>query len=316
MAEKKTALWKRVLAYTAFSFVALIVMFFVTFPYDALKDRIHLEAENQGLAVDIGSMGPGFFAIRAKNVEFAKKSTTEVPNETLKIDSVSIGPTLFPPGIGVTAKIFGGSIFAQVAGLAGNKLRLDANDLDLSKGNLKGYTGIDFAGVVDFHFDLTIPKSEAVGAGPAEPDLAQANGSISLDTKGLTVNGGTLAIVIPQYGSDPTPLDLPKIMFGDISGRVKIEKGLGTIGELSGKSQDIEMQASGTLKLAGRLINGALRGAEYSEPNLEIRFKPDSEFQKRLGMIGMAISAVPSDPKDPTWRKGTLSGYLNRPKFP
>lgn len=315
MAEKQTALWKRILGYAAFSFVALLITFFLTFPYDALRDRIRTEADAQGLVIRMGSLGPGFFALNASNVELSKKSTTEVPNESLKIDKLSVGPTFFPPGVGVTAKMFGGKVAVKVAGLSGNHVRIDADELDLAKGNLKGFSGVDFSGTLAAHVDLTIPVSAAVGTGPSEPDLTQANGTMSLDTKGLTINGGTLTVPIPQFGPEPTPLDLPKIVLGDISGNVKFEKGLGTFSDFAGHSPDIEMQVSGTLKLAGKILAGQLRGAEYSEPNMEIRFKPDPEFQKRLGLIGSALSVVGSDPKDPTWRKGTLTGYLNRPKF-
>ena len=69
MVEKPTALWKRILGYVAFAIFALIITFFLTFPYDALKDRIRTEADAQGLVVRMGSLGPGFFALRAKNVE-------------------------------------------------------------------------------------------------------------------------------------------------------------------------------------------------------------------------------------------------------
>ncbi len=316
MAERQFKLWQKVIGYAAFTIVAVIITFFLTFPYDALKDRLRVEAERSGYAVRIGSMGPGFFTVRAKNVEISKVSTNDVPNEALKIDSLSVGPTLIPPGFGVNAKVFGGALAVRISGLAGNHIRIDADDLDMSKGNIKGFSGIDFSGTVDAHLDVVIPTTAAAAGGAAEPDLTQANGTIALDTKNLTINGGTMSIAIPQYGPEPTPLDLPKIVLGDISAKVKIDKGVGTLNDFAGKSSDLEMQASGSIKLVGKVVQGQLRGAEYSEPNMEIRFKPDPEFQKRLGMIGAGLSMVPSDPKDPAWRKGNLTGYVNRPKFP
>jgi type II secretion system protein N len=103
-------------------------------------------------------------------------------------------------------------------------------------------------------------------------------------------------------------MDMPKIVLGDLNGKVKFDKGAGTIEELKGKSTDVELAITGTMKLAKRV--------EYSEPNLEIRFKTDPEFVKRLGLIGGGLSMVPPDSKDPNWRLGRLSGYLNRPRFP
>ena len=308
MATKTIPTWQRVIGYVAFAVVALIASFFLTFPYDALSDRVKMEADAAGYYLRIGSMGPGFFSIRAKNVQVSKKAAAnaETPPEALQIDSISVGPTLFPPGIKVGASLLGGSASARVSGVSNINLKANLDELNLAQGNVKGFSGIDFAGEIDAAIEMQIPKV-AVGSGPAEPDFSAANGTISINTRGLTVNGGTATVSIPMYGPEPTPLDLPKIVVGDLSGKVKIEKGLGTVDEFKSKSADLEIGATGTLKLAKRF--------EYSEPNLEIRFKPDAEFQKRLGLIGSALSMVGADPKDPTWRMGKLTGMLGRPNF-
>lgn len=306
MAEKRIALWKRILLYAGFSLVALFAAFFITFPYDALQDRLKLEADDAGYNLKVGSMGPGFFAVRASDLFIAKKigPNEEKPPEAMKIDRVSVGPTLFPPGVGVNASLLGGSLTVRVS--ATGSVHVEGEDLDLTKGNLKGFSGIDLAGKIDTKLDLSIPKS-SVGAGPSEPDLGQATGSFAISARGLTINGGTVSVPLPMYGPEPTPLDLPKIAFGDLAGHVKFEKGAGTIDEFKSHSSDLETGISGTLKLAKKM--------EYSDANLEIRFKPDPEFQKRLGMIGSALSFVGPDPKDPSWRMGRLTGMLGRPNF-
>lgn len=307
MADKKPRLWLRIVGYSAFSVFALLVAFFLTFPYEAAKDRVRMEADAAGFFVRIGSMGPGFFAVRAKDVRISKKADTEPPPEPLELESVSVGPALFPPGLKVKVNGLGGSITTVVSGFSNVHLAVDAEDIDTAKGNLKGFSGIDFGGVVNAHLDLTLPKGQAAGSAPAEPDLSQASGTVSLATKGLAINGGTANIPIPQFGPEPTPIDLPKIVIGDLAGKVKIEKGTATVEELKNVSPDIELAVSGTLKLARRL--------PYSEANLEVRFKPDPEFQKRLGMLGSALSFVGPDPKDPAWRLGRLTGYIGRPQF-
>ncbi|MFZ5445322.1 MAG: type II secretion system protein GspN [Myxococcota bacterium] len=307
MAEKKTSLWKRIVGYVAFSLFALVVTFFLTFPYDALKDRVRLEADNAGYFLRIGKMGPGLFAVRASEVQVSKKSNAEPPPEAMKIDSVSIGPSLFPPGLAVKVNVLGGTVVTRVSGFGTTRIKVDADELDLTRGNLKGFSGIDFAGQIEAHVDLSIPRAAAAGNAPAEPDLSQASGTVSLATKALAINGGTANITIPQFGPEPAPVDLPKIVFGELTGKIKIDKGAATVEEFKSKSSDLELAISGTMKLAKRL--------EYAEPNLEIRLKPDPEFQKRLGMIGSAISFIGADPKDPTWRLGRLTGYLGRPQF-
>ena len=73
--EKKTALWKRIRGYSAFSVFALLLSFFLTFPYDTLKERAQAAGDPLGYVVKIDSIGPGFFAFNFKGVRIAKKAT-------------------------------------------------------------------------------------------------------------------------------------------------------------------------------------------------------------------------------------------------
>lgn len=316
MAEKKPSLWKRIVGYTLFALFSLVATFFLTFPYETAKDTLRGLAMAQGYALRIGSLGPGFFAVRASKVELSKLQVGPDPvlgdnapaPVPMMIDSLSVGPTLFPPGLGVKLNLLGGDISGRVTGLGNTKrLRVDVEDLDLSKGNLKASSGIDLSGEIEAHLDLSVPFSPAAPNMPAEPDLAQASGSMSLETKGLAINGGTANITIAQFGPDPTPVDLPKIVLGEMTGKVKIEKGAAAIEDFKSKSADLELGVGGTVKLAKRL--------EYSEPNVEVRVKVDPEFQKRLGLLGSVFSMLGPDPKDPTWRLGRLTGYVGRPQF-
>jgi type II secretion system protein N len=306
MAEKTIATWKLALAYSVFALFSLVVGVMLTFPYDVLKSRVRSAAEEAGYQVDMASLGPGFFSVRATRVELKKAGDANKTAEPLRLDSVSVSPTLFPPGVSVSARALGGSLNVRAGGLSGVRVKVDAEDLDLSKGNMKGFTGMDLSGTVDAHVDLTVPASQ-VGSGPSEPDLSAAGGTVKLETHGVAVNGGSLNIPLPGYGPEPVPLDLPKIVLGDLSGSLKFEKGLGTVEELKSHSADLDLQVTGTLKLAKR--------AEYSEPNLDIRVKADPEFQKRLGLVGSALSMIAADGSDPSWRKGKLTGSLGRPQF-
>lgn len=308
MADRTLKPWQRGLAYAAFGMFALVVAFFITFPYDALKERIRNEADAAGFFVRIGSMGPGFFSVRASDLLLSKKAApdAQTPPEPLHIDSVSVGPTLFPPGVSVKAKLLDGSVTAKVGGFSTLSVSVSIDDLDVSKGNMKGFSGIDLAGTIQGEIDLKVPRA-SVGGQPPEPDFGQATGTVSIDTKALTVKGGTINMVLPMYGAEPTPLDLPGIALGDLDVKLTFDKGAGKIDELHTKSSDLEVQATGTLKLAKRL--------EYSEPGMEIRIKAEPEFVKRLGLIGSALSMIGPDPKDPNFRMGRLTGYLGKPNF-
>jgi type II secretion system protein N len=307
MAPKQTALWKRILGYSAFAIVALVLMFFITFPYDALRDRIRVEADNAGYFVRVGSMGPGFFSVRASDVKISKKSDADPPPEAMQIDSLSIGPSLFPLGVKVAAGVLGGTVTTRVGAFGSTRVVVDVDGLDLTKGNLKGFSGVDFGGTIDAHVDLTLPKTAAGPNAPAEPDLSQASGTISITTGSLAINGGQANIAIPQFGPEPTPIDLPKIVLGDLTGKITIEKGSAKFDDFKSKSPDLELNLTGAIKLAKKF--------DYCEPQLEVRVKPDPEFQKRLGLLGSALSMIGTDPKDPSWRMGKLTGYVSRPQF-
>jgi type II secretion system protein N len=303
--KKRTVL--KVFGYVTFTVMSLLVCFFLTFPYDALKDRIRLEADAAGYFLKIGSIGPGFFTVKLKDVEVSKKADTDPPPESLKIDAVSVGASLFPPGIKVHIDAFDGDIVARVSGITNNRYRLDADGLDLSKGNIKGFSGIAFSGTVNATVDVTIPRTSVDPKIPAEPDLSAASGSVNINTNALTINGGTANITIPQFGAEPTPVDLPKIGIGELIGKIKVDKGVVTFDEFKSKSADFESKILGTIKLAKRF--------EYSEANLDIKLKPEPEFQKNLGMIGSAFSMLGPDAQDPNWRAGKLTGTLGRPQF-
>lgn len=302
MADKKTRLWKRIVGYLAFTLLALLLTFFLTFPYEALKERVRLEADALGYVVRIDRMGPGAFAVRASDVQVSKKSDSDPPPEALRIDSLSVRPSLFPPGLVIRLGLLGGSVVARASALGAPRIRVDVEDVDLSKGNLKGFSGIDFAGQLEAHLDLSSPS----GAG-SEPDLSAASGAITFQAKGLAVNGGKVNIVIPQYGPEPGSYDLPKVAFGELSGKLKIEKGTATIEEFKSSSNVLESTLAGTVKLAKRL--------EYSEANIDLRIKPDPELIKQLGVYALGLSRIGTDAKDPNWRSGRVTGYLGSPKL-
>jgi type II secretion system protein N len=298
MPEPRKRRLLRILGYVAFTLFSLVAGLFLSFPYDALRERLRTEADRSGYFLRIASVGPGLAAVRASQIQLSKKAETDPPPQALVIERASFGPSLWPPGLGIKMRALGGTVALTISG---SRLRLDAEGIDLSQGNLKGFTGVDLSGAVDGHLALTVPRLAT------DPDLTQASGELRLDAKDLAVNGGNVSIAIPQFGPEPTPLDLPKILLGNVSVRVKIEKGAATVEDFRAKSADIEANVSGTVKLAKRL--------EYAEPNLEVRFKPDPEFQKRLGLLGSALSMAGADPKDPSFRMGRLTGYLGRPQF-
>ncbi|PTL80441.1 type II secretion system protein GspN [Vitiosangium sp. GDMCC 1.1324] len=316
-AETKIARWKLALGYGAFSLVAFVLCLFLTFPYDTLRRRAVDAAADAGYALRIGSLRPGLRGLTATQVRISKVPNGMTPElhgmlasnasmlpgpeelgEPLNIDSVAVRPSLLPLGVAFHAGLLGGSISGNVGGLSDVQVSVKLSDLDPSGGNLKGFSGMDLTGKLNGSLNLTLPKTRG------QPDLSQANGQLTLDSKGLLIQGGN--ITVPMYGQ-PTPMDLPKIALGDIDARIKIEKGQGTVEALQAKSEDLEIQGSGTVKLGQRL--------DVSQPDMDFKLRAEPEFVKRLGLLGAGLSILPADKTDPKFRVAHLSGFFNRPTF-
>jgi type II secretion system protein N len=297
--ETKTQRWRRPAGYACFALASFVFGLYVTFPYDVLKRRIASDAGDNGLYVKMGSLGPGLFGITASHLEVSKKmdATEDKPPAPLQIDSVAIRPSLFPLGIAMRAKLLHGTVSAAL-GLVGDlKIRAALDDLSLQDDNLKAFSGVNLQGHASAQLSLDIPKTAPSKTATPEPDLSQAAGSLTLDMSDLQVNGGTIGFQ-----------DLPKVVVGDIDGKIKFEKGLGTVERLHTKSDELEVGVTGTLKLARRF--------DFSEPNATVRFKAQPDLLKRIGLIAAGISMLPADPQSPDFRTLRVQGFLGRPSSP
>jgi type II secretion system protein N len=315
--ENKIARWKLVLGYGAFAVVAFFLCLMLTFPYDSLR-RIAVEAAaDSGFALHIGSLRPGLRGLTATNVRLHKTphgitpelrtlllSARGVPagseelGEPLHVASVAVRPSLFPLGVAFHADVLDGNISGSVGGIKDVRVAVRMNGLDASGGNLPAFSGMNLEGTLNGSLTLTLPRNRG------QPDLAQASGELALDTQSLLIKGGT--IIVPMYGQ-PTPVDLPRISLGDFTARIHIDKGQGTVEALQTKSEDLELQGSGTLKLAQRL--------DLSQPDMDFKLRAEPDFVNRLGILGAGLSVLPTDKADPKFRVAHLSGFLNRPNF-
>ena len=319
--DSKTARWKLVVGYTAFALVAFVLCLLLTFPYDAVRTRIVTEAASQGLAVRIDGLRPGLSGVTATNVRVSKPPVPlgadsvaalargesgglgpEELGEALTFDSVALRPALFPPGVVVNAKAMGGTVHVNVGGLSGTSLDVDVDGVQAGGGNLPRYTGVDMEGTLNARISLKAPGTLIRGQAV---DWSQASGTVALNTQGLTIKGGKAAI--PMGGGPGMPMDLPRMVLGELKGDLQFDKGLGTVKDLNLKSEDLEGQGSGTVKLGKRLA--------YSELGLDVRLKFEQAFQQRLGPLAIAVNMLPVDRENPGYRGGRLTGMVSSPRF-
>ena len=322
-AESKPEKRKRALGYALFAVAAFALCMMLTFPYGALRARLVTEAAAQGWALKVGGLRPGLFGLTATDVRLSRPPGGIRPElvaalatnaagspllapaelgEALHVDSLALRPALFPPGVAFRASLLDGTVSGSVGALRGSSVDVSLDDLDLAKGNMKGFSGMDLEGKLAGEVELSAPA--ASGAGAAGADFSQAEGAVRLKGTGLLVKGGT--VTLPLMGT-MTPVDLPRIALGALDARIDVDKGAGKVQALSVRGEDITVQGEGTVKLARRL--------EYSEPDVAIRIKAEPEFVKRLGLIGSGLSILPPDKTDPSFRAARLAGRLGSPTF-
>ncbi len=298
---------QKIAGYVAFSVFAFVFCFWLSFPYDAVRQRIVSDASAQGIRVQMGWIGPGFLGVSASNVRISKKieDLDANPPAAFLIKSVAIRPSLFPPGVAFGGSAMGGNISGRMGGFSGTSIRLDFNGLNTSDPNFKEVTGVDASGKISGHLSLDMPTSTIPGPSKSkEADLSQANGALSLKLDRVVVNGGT--ITVPVMGQ-LMPVALEKLSIGDLEARVKFEKGQGRIEKFQGKGDDLELLASGTIKLA--------RQVDYAESNIDVKLKVEPDAQKRLGAMAMGLTFLPADKENPEFRTAKITGFLARPNF-
>lgn len=313
--------WKVIAGYAGFAIASFIFFLYLTFPYEAVRARVTAEAAATGWTVKIGSLGPGFLGITARDVQLRPPPSPAPPAgdaslgqpggppkplAQLTLESVSARPALFPPGIAVRTRALGGSISGSVGLLGDLKVRVSADGLDAADPAVKALSGVDASGLAIGNVALSIPREEGPAArvGPRGFDLSRATGTITLAINQALVKGGTATV--PLYGQ-MTPIDLPRISLGQVDGRITFEQGKGKIESLRAKSEDLEIRGGGTINLGRRV--------DLSDLNVELKLKTDPEFTKRLGLLGSGLSVLPPDKADPSFRVATISGYLGSPRF-
>jgi type II secretion system protein N len=299
--------WTRTGGYVAFSVVAFVFLLFLTFPYDAVEKRLAAEAAGQGLYVKFSGLGPGLFGVSATAVQISKKidAGDEAIPDPIVVRSVAIRPSLSPMGIAFRGRIFGGKVSGAMGGSSETSLRFELEDVNLADPILKTLSGLELSGKLRGRLSLDIPKTAPNPAAKVrEPDLSQAKGTLSVHLDQLAVNGGTMKV--PMYG-EMTPIDLPRIAVGDCEAKINFEKGLGTIEKFQAKGSDVDIAATGTLKLSKRL--------EYSEANVDLKLKLEDGFKNRLGLVAAGLAALPEDKENPGFRVAKLTGFLGRPNF-
>lgn len=287
------------LLYGAFTLVAFLLALRFTFPAEAVKQRIIVEAAARGWQIDMADVGPGgLLGIHAEGVTVEDASGLKIP-----IDELTASLRLLPlltgrRSIAFDARLYDGDV-EGTADLSGDQrhVAITAEGVDLSRAlPLRKASGMDLAGKVSGKADLEVPAAPT----------GTPTGSIALTVKEAGVNGGQLPV--PGMASG---IALPKLGLGEIVAAVKLDQGKATFEKLEARGGDADFTAEGLYAvLQPRLQFAPIAG------KAKLRVK-DAFWAKRetQAFKGIAESALASSRgKDGAW-SFQIAGSVGKPQL-
>jgi type II secretion system protein N len=271
--------WKPRLGYAAFFLVAFVLAFRQTFPVQALKERLILEASARGWQVDAAEVGPsGIIGMRATDVVLQDRGGLRVT-----LDEVAVSVRLLPLLIGTRSVAFDVRLWdGRLSGTADvgsgdRRVRWTLEGIDLARAApLRQALRLELLGVVSGDADLLLAGEPA----------GRSKGRMEVAVKELGVNGGQLPL--PGMSS---PLTIPRVGLGALTASVVLADGKGTFDKLESRGGDAELNGEGLYfvpqpRLAASPIYGKV-GVRISDAFLD---RPGNAAFK--GLLDLALRSA------------------------
>jgi type II secretion system protein N len=269
--------WKPRVAYGAFAALAFLLALRWTFPSEAVKERLMLEAGARGWQIEASTVSPGgFLGIHAEGVSLEDQTGMRIP-----IDAITASIRILPLLTGRRVLAFDASLFdgrvQGTADLSGDVRRIafELEGVDLARAiPLRKMTGMELAGLVAGTVDVRVPQA------PSE----RPTGRIDLAVGSAGIASGQVPIPGMAGG-----LPLPKVALGQVAAAVKLDGGKASIEKLEAKGGDAELATEGlSVVLQPRLEYAPLIGK--AKLRLQPSFWQKSQTQGLKGLAEMALA--------------------------
>jgi len=220
--------WKKRAAYGAFFALAFLLALQRTFPAEAVRERLTLEAAAQGWQVHMNDIAPrGFAGVRMREVTLESRDGMRIPLQEarawLRLWPLLVGKR----SLAFDLRLFQGRLEGVVEeGRGVQRLALRGEGLDLAAAApLKQATGLDLAGLLRADLDVTLdPGDQQKTAGRIEVSVDQAS----------------LGGQVPIPGM-PGGLTIPRISLGTVTGQATVKAGKAEFQKLEARGQDLEV---------------------------------------------------------------------------
>jgi type II secretion system protein N len=271
--------WQRRAAYGAFAFLAFVFALRQTFPTEAVKERLIMEAAAQGWLVHVADVRPaGLAGVGMTSVSLESREGLRIPIEQLDATLRPLALLLGRRGISFDARLFEGRVkgfFEE--GKAARRIVASISGVDLSRAvPLRKATGLDLTGLLQGQLDLSLDDREP----------AKSAGHLDLSVEQAGVNGGELPV--PGMGG---ALTIPKVGLGQVTARAVVKDGRMSFERLEAKGDDLEATGEGLYcVLQPRLAFAPI----FGKAHLKLR---DGFWQKSgtagfKGVVEMALASA------------------------
>jgi len=291
--------WRPRLGYGAFALVSFALALRWTFPADAVKQRVVMEAAARGWLVDAERVGPGgLLGLSAERLTVESGSGLKIP-----VDEVTASLRLLPLLVGRRSIAFDATLYdgrvRGVADLSGaeRNVNVTVDGVDLGRAlPLRKALGADLLGVLEARADVTFPS-----AADGKP-----TGLVELSVKDAGVAGGQLPI--PGM---PSGLPLPRTSLGAVSARVKLDQGRATFEKLEASGGDAELSTQGLYAmLQPRLESAPISGRAKLRASDAFWAKPQTQGLRPVADAALASSRG----RDGAWHF-QVTGSLGHPSL-
>lgn len=224
--------WRPRLAYGAFALACFLLALRWTFPSQAVKERLMVEAGVRGWQIDVEDVtAGGVLGVTARGVKLASDTGLAIPIDEL---TASLRPLRLLTGrrsIAFDAKLYDGRVQGTADLDADQRVVAEVDGVDLGAAlPLRKATGLDLLGRVQGSVDLTVPASPA----------GKPAGRVEFRVKDAGIAGGQVPIPAMAGG-----LPLPRMAFGEVNAAVQIADGKATFQRLDAKGGDAELTTQG-----------------------------------------------------------------------
>ncbi len=252
------------LGYGALFTIAFFFFAYLTFPYDRVRDYIVQEVENprgrngnrtpSGYRLSIVSLSPSFFTgveLTGVSIEKVPEAEGELPvgmtfeevNARVSLLSAIAGDV----GLTFDTDVAGGHIEGETeVSETETMVRVNLDGVQLRRaGLIRAELGLPVVGAVSGDIDLTLNDERENTNGTVQlaiSDLKIGDGRAKLKVRGLPGDGVTIA----------------QINAGQVDFRMNVVEGVGTIEQLRGRGEHINLDGEGAVQISRVVRNSVL----------------------------------------------------------